>query len=126
MEGTGAPSGAPSSPREAQRLKLLRNLDKANIVRVAKKHLREAIKAGDVDDLEVLRGDSPYEEIVTQWPVERLMLLMRRIGRSRSTDILDFARIRPHTKLRNLTYAQREQLCKLVADTRTKGGTTAT
>jgi hypothetical protein len=122
MEGQGAPPGAPSSPYEAKKAILMANLEVANRARKAKKALREAIKAGEINDLEVLRGGSRYEDLVRGWPVERLMLLMRRIGKSRVTDILDFCRIRPHTKLMHLSFAQREQLALQVEEIRSRGG----
>ena len=124
MEGGGGAPAPPASVGEAYRDKLMRNLEKANIARKAKKALRAAIKAGEVNDLEVLRGDSPYEHLIEGWPIERLLLLMRRIGKGRVVDILDFARIRPQTKLHKLSYAEREKLCTLVEDARkpSRGG----
>lgn len=117
----GVEGGAASAPRsidEARRAKLAQNLVKAQRARKAKAALREAIKSRDVDDLEVLRGESRYEDLVKGWPVERLLLIMRRIGRDRATDILDFARVRPTAKLGALSYEAREQLCRLVTESR--------
>lgn len=123
MEGMGgAPSAPPGSVYEAKKAVLMTNLDKANIVRKAKKALREGIKSGEIEDLPILRGDSKYEDFVREWPVERLLLIMKRIGKSRATDILDFARVRPHTKLRALSFAKRQELCDLVIEARTPGG----
>lgn len=114
----GGASAPPASIDEARRRKLAKNLEKAQRARRAKAALREAIKSRDVDDLEVLRGDSRYENLVCGWPVERLLLIMRRIGRDRATDVLDFARVRPTTKLGTLSYAKREELVRLVAEAR--------
>ena len=122
MEGTRGAESAPHSITEAHRIKLMRNLDKANLARKAKRALREAIKDEEVNDIEVLLGNSPYEELIEEWPVERMLLMMRRIGRGRAVDILDYASIRPHTRLRRLSFAQREHLAQLVTEARTKGG----
>jgi len=118
MQGEGGAPAPPTSPADLKRKRLMLNLEAANRSRFAKKALREAIRAGQVDDLQILRGDSRYEDLVAGWPVERLLLLMRRIGKSRATDILDFCRVRPETKLRNVPFARRAELAAQVEDMR--------
>jgi hypothetical protein len=77
---------------------------------------REAVKAGEIDDLALVRGDlSQFEPLIQNWPVDRLILICNDIGRTRLIEIMMHSRLpSPRTKVGKLTFAQRAKLAKLV------------
>ena len=92
----------------------------ANETRKRLKVLRNALRLGAIDDLELVRGNlREYEPLIERWPIERLLRACRHIGPSRSNDILDITRISPRTKVGKLSFAQRTEIARLIDETRT-------
>jgi hypothetical protein len=77
---------------------------------------KQAIRDGQIDDLALVRGDlSQFEVLISNWPVDRLILVCNDIGRARLIEILMQSRLpSPRTRVNKLSYAQRAKLAKLI------------
>lgn len=98
----------------------MENLRVAQIQRDRAKVLRKAIKLGVVDDLELLRGNNrDFEQVIQSWKIEPFLLMFPKIGSKRASDVLILARVHPKRRVRDLSFAERSELARLVDEART-------
>ncbi len=98
-------------------------IDRANEQRRRLKILRRALRLGAIDDLALLRGSlNEYEPIIADWQIENLLRACPYIGKSRSNEILEAARIPPSAKVGKLSYEKRAELARMVDTVRTPYG----
>lgn len=98
----------------------LENLRVAAIQRQRHKVLRQALRLRVIDDLELLRGNNrDFESVIQSWKIERLLLMFRGIGAKRASDVLILANIHPQRRVRDLSFAERFELARLVDEART-------
>lgn len=102
--------------RARQRLRALEN---ANRQRKVIKAMRAALRAGAVDELELLRGNvDKYEPVIAKWPVLRVLKLMYGIRDARAIEVLTWGHVAPSRQIRDLTFEKRSELARLVQDAR--------
>ena len=102
--------------KEQQRLDALKI---ANKRRSQMAKMKKAVRAGLIDDLELLRGNlTDYERLIAEWPIERLLKMMRHIGPARRAEILWTARVSPHKPIGMMSYDLRKHLANLVEQAR--------
>lgn len=104
--------------RERRRLASQQNIYKAILARQRQGALREAIRVGAVDDIDVIMGRTPYEAIIQKWTVERLLMACRKIKKVRTHNILVELDLPPSKKVKDLSWEQRQKIAELVKVTR--------
>lgn len=104
--------------RENKRAASQVNIRKAILARQRQGALREAIRVGAIDDIDVIMGNTPYEAIVQKWTVQRLLMSCRKIKKVRTHNILVLMDLPPSKKVKDLSWEQRQALAKLVKETR--------
>lgn len=91
-------------------------LDVANRRRSERKVLKQQIKSGQVDPLDLIGARLvDQESLIEGWSLRQLLAVTPGIGEVLMHEILEVFQASPTMKVRALSYARREQLAKLAA-----------
>lgn len=92
----------------------MRNLRKAQWTRTQRRALKDALKARDVDGIDLIRGNAgEWGEVVATMPYEKLLVMIHGIGEITAGDVVVEFGVAGKVQLGALSFAQRATLADL-------------